>query len=100
MVELVHGVHHRSPKVVKLVHGLHHGCLGGDHGCPEVVKLVMGLHRGSPMVVKLEVGLPRGGYIREHEVFRGGEASDGASPPKVRESEVHNGTSPWEFQGV
>ena len=100
MVELVHGVHHRSPKVVKLVHGLHHGCLGGDHGWPEVVKLVMGLHRGSPMVVKLEVGLPRGGYIREHEVFRGGEASDGASPPKVRESEVHDGTSPWEFQGV
>ena len=100
MVELVHGVHHRSPKVVKLVHGLHRGCLGGDHGCPEVVKLVMGLHRGSPMVVKLEVGLHRGGYVREHEVSRGGEASVGASPPKVREGEVHDGTSPWEFQGV
>ena len=63
MVELVHGLHHRSPKVVKLVHGLHHGCLGGDHGCPIVVKLVMGLHHGSPMVVKLEVGLHQGGYI-------------------------------------
>ena len=100
MVELVHGLHHRSPKVVKLVHGLHHGCLGGDHGCPEVVKLVMGLHRGSPMVVKLEVGLHRGGYVREHEVSRGGEASVGASPPKVREGEVHDGTSPWEFQRV
>ena len=47
MVELVHGLHHRSPKVVKLVHGLHHGCLGGDHGCPVVVKLVMG---ASPWV--------------------------------------------------
>ena len=100
MVELVHGLHHRSPKVVKLVHGLHHGCLGGDHGCPEVVKLVMELRRRCPMVVKLEVGLHRGGYIREHEVFRGGEASDGASPPKVQEGEVHDGTSPWEFQGV
>ena len=100
MVKLVHGLHHRSPKVVKLVHGLHHGCLGGDHGCPEVVKLVMELRRGCPMVVKLEVGLHRGGYIREHEVFRGGEASDGASPPKVQEGEVHDGTSPWEFQGV
>ena len=47
MVELVCGLHHVSPKVVKLVHGLyqespkvvelkvgvHHGCLGGDHGC-------------------------------------------------------------------
>ena len=50
--------------------------------------------------MKLEVGLYRGGYIREHDVFRGGEASDGASPPKVRESEVHDGTSPWEFQEV
>ena len=57
MVELVHGVHHRSPKVVKLVHGLHHGCQSDDHGCPREVKLVMGLHRGCPMVVKLEVGL-------------------------------------------
>ena len=60
MVELVHGLHHRSPKVVKLVHGLHqesprvvelevglhHGCLSGDHGCPGVVKLVMGLTMG------------------------------------------------------
>ena len=86
--------------MVKLVHGLHHGCLGGDYGCPEVVKLVMELHRGCPMVVKLEVGLHQGGYLREHEVFRGGEASDGASPPKVREGEVYDGTSPWEFQGV
>ena len=86
--------------MVKLVHGLHHGCLGGDHGCPELVKLVMELRPGCPMVVKLEVGLHQGGYIREHEVFRGGEASDGASPPKVQEGEVHDGTSPWEFQGV
>ena len=86
--------------MVKLVHGLHHGCLGDDHGCPEVVKLVMGLHRGSPMVVKLEVGLHRGGHLREHEVIRGGEASVGASPPKVQEGEVHDGTSPWEFQRV
>ena len=89
----MHGLHHKSPKVVKLVHRLH-------HGCPGVVKLVMGVHRGSPMVVKLEVGLHQGGYIREHEVFRGGEASDGALPPKVQEGEVHDGTSPWEFQGV
>ena len=96
----MHGLHHKSPKVVKLVHGLHHGCQSGDHGCAREVKLVMGLHRGSPMVVKLEVGLHRGGYIREHEVFRGSEASDGASPPKVREGKVHDGTSPWEFQRV
>ena len=86
--------------MVKLVHGLHHGCHGDDHGCPKVVKLVMGLHRGSPMVVKLEVGPHRGGYVREHEVSRGGEASVGASPPKVQEGEVHDGTSLWEFQGV
>ena len=100
VVKLVHGLHQESPRVVKLEVGLHHGCLGGDHGCPGVVKLVMGLHRGSPMVVKLEVGLHQGGYIREHEVSRGGGASDGALPPKVREGEVHDGTSPWEFQGV
>ena len=96
----MHGVHHRIPKVVKLVHGLHHGCQSDDHGCPREVKLVMGLHRGCPMVVKLEVGLHRGGYVMEHEVSWGGEASVGASPPKVREGEVHDGTSPWEFQGV
>ena len=86
--------------MVKLVHGLHHGCQSDDHGCPREVKLVMGLHRGCPMVVKLEVGLHRGGYVREHEVSWGGEASVGGSPPKVREGEVHDGTSPWEFQGV
>ena len=112
MVELVHGLHPRSPEVVKLVHrlhqasprvveleiGLHHGCLGGDHGCSGVVKLVMGLHHGSPMVVKLEIGLHQGCYIREHEVSQGGEANDVASLPKVQEGEVHEGTSPWEFQ--
>ena len=80
--------------------GLHFGCLGGDDGCPEVVKLVMELHHGSPMVVKLEVGLHQGGYIRENEVSQWGEGSDGASPPKAREGEVRDGTSPWEFQGV
>ena len=26
---------------------------------------------------------------------RGGEASDGASPPKMHEGEVHDGTLPW-----
>ena len=31
---------------------------------------------------------------------RGGEASDGASLPKMQESEVHDGTSPWKFQGT
>ena len=86
--------------MVKLVHGLHNGCLGGDYGCPVVVKLVMGLHHRSPMVVKLKVGLHQGCYIREHEVSQGGRASGRASPPKVREGEVHDGTSPWEFQGV
>ena len=99
-MKLVYRLHQESPSVVELEVGLHHGCLGGDHGCPEVVKLVMGLHRGSPMVVKLEVGLHQGGYIRKHEVSWGGGANDGASPPKVREGEVHDGTSPWESQGV
>ena len=71
-----------------------------DHRSSGVVKLVMGLHHGSPRVVKLEVGLHQGCYIREHEVSQGGEASNGASPPKIQESEVHDGTSPWEFQGA
>ena len=65
-----------------------------------MVKLVMGLHHGSPTIVKLEVQLHQGCYIREHEVSRGGEASDGALPPKIQEGEVHDGTSPWEFQRV
>ena len=86
--------------MVELEVGLHHGCLDGDHGCFGVVKLVMGLHHGSPTVVKLEVGLHQGCYIREHKVSRGGEASDGASPPKMQEGEVHDGTSPWECQEV
>ena len=50
--------------------------------------------------MKLEVGLHQGCYIRKHEVSEGGEASDGASPPKMQDGEVHDGTSPWEFQGV
>ena len=42
-------------------------------------------------MVKLELGLHQGCYIREHEVSR-------ASPPKMQEDEVYDGTSPWEFQ--
>ena len=79
-MKLVHRLHQGGPRVVKLEVGLHHGCPGSDHRSPGVVKLVMGLHHGSPMVVKLEVGLLQGCYIRKHEVFRGGKASDGASP--------------------
>ena len=100
VAKLVHGLYQESPRVVELEVRLHHGCLGGDYGCPRVVKLAMELHRGSPMVVKLKVGLHQGCYIMEHEVSWGGEASDGASPPKVQEGGVHDGTSPWEFQGV
>ena len=83
MVKLVHGLLQESPTVIELEVGLYHGCLGGDHGCLGVMKLVMGLHRGSPTVMKLEVGLHQRCYIREYEVSRGGEASDGASPPKI-----------------
>ena len=80
--------------------GLDHGCPDSDHRSPGVVELVMWLHHGSPMVVKLEVRLHQGCYIREHEVSWGGEASDWASPPKMQEGEVHDRTSPWEFQRV
>ena len=76
----VMGLHQGSPKVVKLKIGLHHGCSGSDHRSPGVVKLVMGLHHGNPTVVKLEIWLLQGCYIGEHDVFRGGEASDEASP--------------------
>ena len=114
VVKLVMGLHSGSPKLVKLEIGLHHGCpdsdyrspgvvklvMGLHHGSPKVMKLVMGLHHGSPRVVKLEVGLHQGCYIKEHEVSRGGEASDGASPSKVQKDKVHDGTSPWEFQGA
>ena len=31
---------------------------------------------------------------------RDSEASNEASPPKMQKGEVHNGTSPWEFNGV
>ena len=65
-----------------------------------MVELVTWLHHGSPKVVKIEVGLHQGCYIRKHEVSWDGEASDGASPPNMQEGEVHDGTSPWEFQGV
>ena len=62
----------------------------------DVMKLVMGLHHGSPMVVKLDLGLHQGCYIREHKVSRGGEASDGASSPKMQEvkfvMELHHGS--------
>ena len=80
--------------MVELEVGLRHGCLGSDHRSPRVVKLVFGLHHRNSMVVKLEVGLHQRCYIREHEVSRGGEASDGALPPKMQEDEVLDGTSP------
>ena len=86
--------------MVKLEVGLHHGCPGSNHRSPGVIKLVMELHHGSPRVVKLVMRLHKGCYIREHEMFRGGKASDGASPPKIQESEVYDGTSPWESQRV
>ena len=69
--------------MVELEVGFHHGCLGSDHRSLGVVELVMWLHHGSLRVVKLELGLHQRCYIREHEVSQGGEASDGASPPKV-----------------
>ena len=53
----------------------------------------MRLHHGSPSVVKLVIRLHQGCYIREHEVSRGGEASVEASPPKMQEGEIYNGTS-------
>ena len=65
-----------------------------DYRCHGVVKLVMELHHGSPRVVRLEVGFHQGCFIREQEVSRGSEASDGTSPPKMQEDEVHDGTSP------
>ena len=99
-MELVHGLHQESPKVVELELGLHHGCLGSDHRSLGVVKLMMRLHHGSPMVVKLEIGLQQGCYIREQEMSRDGKANDRASSPKMLEGEVHDGTSPWEFQGA
>ena len=99
-MELVHGLHQESPRMVELEVGLYYGCLGSDHRSPRVVELVMRLHHGSPLVVKLVIRLHQGCYIKEQEVFRGGEVSDGASPPKMQEDEVHYETSPWEFQGV
>ena len=96
MVKLVHGHHQESPRVMELQVGLHHGCIGSDHRSPGVVELVMRLHHGSPSVVKLVMRLHQGCYIREHEVSWGGEASVGASPPKMQEGEVHNGTSSLE----
>ena len=79
----MHGLYQEGPRIVELDVELHHGCPDGDHRSRRVVKLVMGLHHGSPRVVKLEVGLHQGCFIREQEVFRGGEASDGTSPPKM-----------------
>ena len=51
-------------------------------------------------MVKLVMRLHQRCYIREHEVSRVGEASVGASPPKMQEGEVHDGTSSWECQGA
>ena len=45
-------------------------------------------------MVKLEVGLHQRCLISEQEATRSGEASDGASPQKMQEGEIHDGTSP------
>ena len=100
MVELVYGLHQENPRVVELEVGFYHGCLGSDYRSPGVVELVMWLHHGSPRVVKLVMRLHQRCYVREHEVSRGGEASNGTSQPNMQEGEVHDGTSPWEFQEV
>ena len=100
MVKLVHRLHQEAPRVVELEVELHYGCPGTNHKSPKVMKLVMEFHYGNPKMVKLEVKFYQGCYIREHEVSWGGEASDRASPPKMQEGEVHDGTSPWEFQRV
>ena len=55
------------------------------------MKLVMELLYGSPKVVKLVVGLHQECFITEQEVSEGGEVSDGVSPPKMQEGEVHDG---------
>ena len=94
MVKLVHGLHQESPRVVESEVELHHGCPDSDHKSPGVVELVMWLHHGSPRVVKLVMKLHQGCYIRGHKMSWGGEASDGASPPKRQESKVHDETSP------
>ena len=89
-MKLVHGLHQESPRVVEVEVGLHHGYV-------RVVELVMELHYGSSTVVKLEFGLHQRCYIREHEVSRGGKASNGASPPKMQKvkfmMELHHGSS-------
>ena len=94
MVELLHGPHQEDPRVVNLEVGLHLGCPSSDHRSPRVVELLMVFHHGSPRVVKLEIGLCQGCFIRDQEVSWGGKAIDGASPPKMQEGEVHDGTLP------
>ena len=59
---------------VKLMLGLHQEYL-------EVMKLMMGLHHESPRV-KFKVGFHQGCFIREQEVSRSGEASDGGFTSK------------------
>ena len=86
VVKLVHGLHQESPRMVELDVGLHYGCPDSDHRSLGVLELVMRLYQRC--------------YIKEHEVSQGGEASDGALPPKMLEGKVHDGTSPWESQGV
>ena len=95
VVKLVMGLHHGSPMVVKLEVGLHYGCPGSDRRSIGVVKLVMGLYHGSPTVMKLEVGLHQRCFIKEQEVSRGGEASDGLHYQKCKKvkfmMELHYG---------
>ena len=44
VVKLAHGLHEESPKVVELEVGLHYGCLGSGHRSSKVVELVRWLH--------------------------------------------------------
>ena len=69
--------------MVDLVCRFHHISSRGDKG-----KFLSGgaSDRASPWESKggeARVGLHQGCYIREHEVSRGGEASDGALLPKM-----------------
>ena len=81
--------------MVELVCGVHHVSSGGGQG-----KFQSGEASAWASPRESNGGEARswGCFIRELEVSQGDEASDGASPPKLQEGEVHNGTSPWELQ--
>ena len=86
VVWLLLGPHHGDSYTQRRLRCLKsgHGCPRRHHNCPVGVELMLELYQEYPGVVKLVMKLHHVSQGSKQGEFRGGEASDGASPCESR----------------